>query len=211
MKFCANKAPSAPVRVRCSRNIARASLPAPVATCRCFPPRPNSRAALVGRVSINRLKTPSARRKTVLSECCGPKSTAAAAVAISVTSSMMARSRPGYATALTALRWCFDRQRRQRAEASPGNIANAQTTAYKGIGTSFVDLVPEATTPDRQVAGSVTAFARATISSQGTVSAAGVATYMAINGDGFFSVQKATGTVDNVPVFTGVTDYTRRG
>src|SRR5213079_271590 len=34
---------------------------------------------------------------------------------------------------------------------------------------------------------------------------------MAINGDGFFSVQKATGTVDNVPVFTGVTDYTRRG
>src|SRR2546421_291594 len=55
------------------------------------------------------------------SECCGPKSTAAAAVAISVTSSMMGRSRPGYATALTALRWCFDRQRRQRAEASPGN------------------------------------------------------------------------------------------
>ena len=92
-----------------------------------------------------------------------------------------------------------------------GNIANAQTTAYKGTGTSFVDLVPDATTPDRQVAGSVTAFARSTISSQGTVSASTVATYMAINGDGFFSVQKATGTVDNVPVFSGVTDYTRRG
>jgi flagellar hook protein FlgE len=92
-----------------------------------------------------------------------------------------------------------------------GNIANAQTTGYKGIGTNFVDLVPDATTPDRQVAGSVTAFARATISSQGTVSAATVATYMAINGDGFFSVQKATGTADNVPVFSGVTNYTRRG
>jgi flagellar hook protein FlgE len=92
-----------------------------------------------------------------------------------------------------------------------GNIANAQTTAYKGTATSFVDLVPDATTPDRQVAGSVTAFARSTISSQGTVSASTVATYMAINGDGFFSVQKATGTVDNVPVFSGVTDYTRRG
>jgi hypothetical protein len=38
-----------------------------------------------------------------------------------------------------------------------------------------------------------------------------VGTFMAINGDGFFSVQKASGTVDNVPVFTGVTDYTRRG
>ena len=34
---------------------------------------------------------------------------------------------------------------------------------------------------------------------------------MAINGDGFFSVQSATGTVDNAPVFSGVTDYTRRG
>ena len=92
-----------------------------------------------------------------------------------------------------------------------GNIANAQTTGYKGIGTNFVDLVPDSTTPDRQVAGSVTAYARSTISSQGTVSAATVATYMAINGDGFFSVQKAAGTTDNTPVFTGVTNYTRRG
>jgi flagellar hook protein FlgE len=92
-----------------------------------------------------------------------------------------------------------------------GNIANAQTTAYKGIGTSFVDLVPDATTPDRQVSGSVTAFARTTISSQGPVSAATVATYMAINGDGFFSVQKPVGIVDSVPVFAGATNYTRRG
>ena len=92
-----------------------------------------------------------------------------------------------------------------------GNIANAQTTGYKGIGTSFVDLVPDSTNPERQVAGSVTAYARSTISSQGTVSASTVATYMAINGDGFFSVQKAAGITDNVPVFTGVTDYTRRG
>jgi flagellar hook protein FlgE len=34
---------------------------------------------------------------------------------------------------------------------------------------------------------------------------------MAINGDGFFSVQKATSITDNVPVFSGTTDYTRRG
>ena len=92
-----------------------------------------------------------------------------------------------------------------------GNIANAQTTGFKGIGTSFVDLVPDSTSPDRQAAGGVTAFARETISSQGTVSASTVATYMAINGDGFFSVQKAIGTTDNKPVFSGVTDYTRRG
>jgi flagellar hook protein FlgE len=92
-----------------------------------------------------------------------------------------------------------------------GNIANAQTTGYKGINTSFEDLIPDATTPNKQVAGGVTAFAQATITTQGTVSATTVATNLAINGDGFFSVQQATGVVDNVPVFSGVTDYTRRG
>jgi flagellar hook protein FlgE len=92
-----------------------------------------------------------------------------------------------------------------------GNIANASTTGYKGIGTSFEDLIPDATSPSRQVAGGVTAFAQATITTQGTVSTTTVATNMAINGDGFFSVQKSSGTVDNVPIFTGVTDYTRRG
>src|SRR5215475_9488522 len=92
-----------------------------------------------------------------------------------------------------------------------GNIANASTTGYKGIATSFEDLIPDATTPDRQVAGGVTAFAQATITTQGTVSASAVATNMAITGDGFFSVQRATSITDNVPVFNGTTDYTRRG
>ena len=92
-----------------------------------------------------------------------------------------------------------------------GNIANASTTGYKGIGTSFEDLIPDATTPNKQVAGGVTAFAQATITTQGTVSSSTVATNMAINGDGFFSVQKPTAIVDNQPTFDGVTDYTRRG
>lgn len=92
-----------------------------------------------------------------------------------------------------------------------GNIANASTTGYKGIGSSFEDLIPNATTASRQNAGGVTAFAQATITTQGTVSASSVATNMAINGDGFFNVQKATAVVDNAPVFSGVTDYTRRG
>ncbi len=92
-----------------------------------------------------------------------------------------------------------------------GNIANASTVGYKGISTSFEDLIPDSTSPNRQVAGGVTAFAQQTITTQGTVSPSTVATNMAINGDGFFSVQAATGTVDNQPVFSGVTDYTRRG
>jgi flagellar hook protein FlgE len=92
-----------------------------------------------------------------------------------------------------------------------GNIANAQTTGFKGTNTSFVDLVPDSRTPERQNAGGVTAFAQATITSQGTITASTIGTYMAINGDGFFNVQKSSGTVDNQPVFTGVTNYTRRG
>jgi flagellar hook protein FlgE len=92
-----------------------------------------------------------------------------------------------------------------------GNIANASTTGFKGIGTSFEDLIPDATTPDRQVSGGVTALATQTITTQGTVSATTVATNLAINGDGFFSVEKPTGIVDNSPVFNGVVDYTRRG
>src|ERR1700675_1009049 len=92
-----------------------------------------------------------------------------------------------------------------------GNIANASTTGYKGIGTTFEDLIPDSTPPSREVAGGVTAFAQAPITTQGTVSTTTVGTNMAINGDGFFNVQKSTGTVDNVPQFSGVTDYTRRG
>ncbi|MBH5401077.1 flagellar hook-basal body complex protein [Bradyrhizobium sp. CNPSo 4010] len=92
-----------------------------------------------------------------------------------------------------------------------GNIANSSTTGYKGIGTSFVDLIPDSSVPSKQVAGGVTANAKATITTQGTISSSSVATNMAITGDGFFSIQKASGVVDNVPVFTGVTYYTRRG
>ncbi|MEK9283940.1 flagellar hook-basal body complex protein [Bradyrhizobium sp. ISRA442] len=92
-----------------------------------------------------------------------------------------------------------------------GNIANSSTTGYKGIGTSFEDLIPDSSVPSKQVAGGVTAHAQATITTQGTISASSVATNMAITGDGFFSVQKASGVVDNVPVFNGVTYYTRRG
>jgi flagellar hook protein FlgE len=92
-----------------------------------------------------------------------------------------------------------------------GNIANASTVGYKGIETTFEDLIPNATTPNKQVAGGVTSFSQQTITTQGTVTNSTVATNMAINGDGFFSVQKPTSVSDNVPVFSGVTDYTRRG
>lgn len=91
-----------------------------------------------------------------------------------------------------------------------GNIANSQTTAFKRIDTSFLDLIPD-TGNDAQLAGSVTAGSRSTNTVAGSVQSASVATYMAINGDGFFAVQKPGSVSDNTPVFDGVNKYTRRG
>jgi len=91
-----------------------------------------------------------------------------------------------------------------------GNIANSQTTAFKRIDTSFLDLIPD-TGVNKQLAGSVTAASRETNTVRGDVQSASVSTYMAINGDGFFVVQKPSTFTDNQPIFSGVDNYTRRG
>jgi flagellar hook protein FlgE len=91
-----------------------------------------------------------------------------------------------------------------------GNIANSQTTAYKRQDTSFVDLIPE-NTPSKQLAGTVVANSRSTITVQGDIQSASIGTFMAINGSGFFVVQKPDNFVDNNPVFAGIENYTRRG
>lgn len=91
-----------------------------------------------------------------------------------------------------------------------GNIANSQTTAFKRIDTSFLDLIPE-TGNTSQLAGSVATASRETNTVQGDVQKAAVATYMAISGDGFFVVQKPGSFTDNNPIFSGVNNYTRRG
>ncbi|QUS40991.1 flagellar hook-basal body complex protein [Tardiphaga alba] len=91
-----------------------------------------------------------------------------------------------------------------------GNIANSQTTAFKRIDTSFTDLIPDTGT-NAQLAGSVNAGSRSTNTVAGSVQSASVATYMAINGDGFFAVQKPGNVSDSTPIFDGVNKYTRRG
>jgi flagellar hook protein FlgE len=91
-----------------------------------------------------------------------------------------------------------------------GNIANSQTTAFKRMDTSFVDLIPD-TVPSKQLAGNVAAFSRATNSVQGDIQNNSISTFMAINGDGFFVVQKPSGYADNKPTFDGIDLYTRRG
>jgi flagellar hook protein FlgE len=91
-----------------------------------------------------------------------------------------------------------------------GNIANSQTTGFKRVETSFVDLLPDM--PARkELAGSVTAFSRLTNTIQGDLQPTGVSTHMALNGEGFFIVQERTGYNGNQPTFGGIDLYTRRG
>src|ERR1700674_2982981 len=91
-----------------------------------------------------------------------------------------------------------------------GDIANSQTTAYKGTNTAFQDLV-SAASPGQQHAGGVIAHSVSTNTVQGAIQSANVSTDLAINGDGWFVVAKPTAFLDNQPVFSGVQDYTRRG
>ncbi len=91
-----------------------------------------------------------------------------------------------------------------------GNIANSQTTAFKRVDTSFVDLIPDEQ-PSKQLAGNVVANSRFTNTVQGDIQTSSIGTFMAINGDGFFVIQKPANFVDNRPVFDGVERYSRRG
>ncbi|KAB1073868.1 flagellar hook protein FlgE [Methylobacterium planeticum] len=91
-----------------------------------------------------------------------------------------------------------------------GNIANSQTTGYKRIDTSFVDLIAEQT-PKHEVAGTVMSQAQLTNSLQGPITSTSVPTNMAINGQGFFTVQQKTGDANGQPTFSGNNLYTRRG
>ena len=70
-----------------------------------------------------------------------------------------------------------------------GNIANSQTTAFKRMDTSFVDMIPDAAA-SQQLSGSVTSNSRMTNTVQGDIQSNSIGTFMAINGDGFFVVSK---------------------
>ncbi len=91
-----------------------------------------------------------------------------------------------------------------------GNIANSQTTAYKETDTSFQDLVSQAVV-SQQTTNGIIANSVATKAVQGTIQSTSVSTDMAINGDGWFVVSKPTGLTDNLPVFSGVNDFTCAG
>lgn len=91
-----------------------------------------------------------------------------------------------------------------------GNIANAQTPAFKTVGTRFQDVMDART---NRVAGGVKAASAQSNTIFGTIQTSSVATNMAISGDGYFSVERPTTVGANgQPSFAGATqEYTRRG
>ncbi|SMQ66551.1 flagellar hook protein FlgE [Devosia lucknowensis] len=91
-----------------------------------------------------------------------------------------------------------------------GNIANSQTTGYKRIETSFVDLIPDAPLKS-QVPGAVLAQSRGTNNIQGDIQTSSNETYIALNTNGFFVVEPKVGQSDGNSVFAGSNYYTRRG
>jgi flagellar hook protein FlgE len=92
-----------------------------------------------------------------------------------------------------------------------GNIANSQTTAFKGTNTEFENLLSQLLDPSQQTSGSVLASSSSTITVQGDIQSTSVGTNIAVNGDGFFVVEKPTSFSGGIPSFNGVSLYTRRG
>ena len=84
-----------------------------------------------------------------------------------------------------------------------GNIANSQTIAFKGINTSFEELIPGVSVASQETAGGVFASSVGTNGSQGAIQSTTSSTAMAINGDGYFTVQSPLGFTGNTPNFGG--------
>jgi flagellar hook protein FlgE len=68
------------------------------------------------------------------------------------------------------------------------NIANSNTTAYKGTDAAFQTLVTQSAQAGIQTAGGVVAYPTATVSQQGLLQAASSGTDLALSGGGFFVV-----------------------
>ncbi len=91
-----------------------------------------------------------------------------------------------------------------------GNIANSQTTGYKRMETSFLDLIPDAPLKS-QVPGAVLAQSRGTNNVQGDIQTSSMETFIALNTSGFFVVEPKVGQSDGNSVFAGSNYFTRRG
>ena len=91
------------------------------------------------------------------------------------------------------------------------NVANSQTTGYKGVNTNFIDYLTTSTATDNEP-GSVSALPSYTNNVQGTISQSSDPLAMAISGQGFFAVSETAGTSSaGVTTFNPQTFYTQAG
>ena len=90
------------------------------------------------------------------------------------------------------------------------NVANSQTIGYKGIGTSFEELVTESN-QNYNAPGGVIASPVYQNNIAGTLEQSQTATNLAISGNGFFAVAAPTSSGTTPAPNTNTTYYTRRG
>lgn len=90
------------------------------------------------------------------------------------------------------------------------NVANSQTIGYKGVGTSFQELVTNSS-QNYNSPGGVVASPVYQNNIAGTLASSQTATNLAISGNGFFAVAQPTSTGTTAAPNTAATFYTRRG
>lgn len=93
------------------------------------------------------------------------------------------------------------------------NIANSQTTGYKGVDTDFINYLTEST-PTINESGSVVALPEYTNTVQGAITQSTDPLALAISGQGFFAVSQATGSTNansTSTSFDAQQYYTRAG
>jgi flagellar hook protein FlgE len=92
------------------------------------------------------------------------------------------------------------------------NIANSQTTGYKGVDTDFINYLTQST-PTINESGSVVTLPEYTNNVQGAITQSTDPLGLAISGQGFFAVSQSTGasTAAGTSTFSGQQYYTRAG
>ena len=90
------------------------------------------------------------------------------------------------------------------------NLANAQTTGYKSVGTDFQELVNYSNATVNNPGG-VRATPQYQNDVQGSISTSNSSTSLAISGQGYFAVETATTGASGATTFNSQSFYTRQG
>ena len=90
------------------------------------------------------------------------------------------------------------------------NVANSQTTGFKGTNTDFADYLTTSTA-SKNDSGFVAARPEYLNTVQGTISSSDNTLGLAISGNGFFQVSQVSNDVTGTPTLSSESEYTRDG